>query len=444
MAQDIIKLSELESNQVLQLNQTKEDYDDPLQHFTYALRAPETKRQYPQRLKMFMDFVQIKGDLKQQAKTLKEKIKEEPEWFKISLIRFFEYQKERARKNDIAFSTISNYYKAIKLFIDMNFDNPVVNWKKISKGIPSGRKSANDRAPTLEELKKLSEYPDRRMKPIVYLMASSGIRIGTFDTLKWRDIIPITENDEIIAAKLVVYPGDNEEYFTFMTPEAYSSIKEWMDFRKSHGEKITADSWIMRDLWQTTEMNYGAKFGVATYPKQLKSSGIKSLIERALKAQGLVRPLNKESKERRREWKGAHGLRKFYQTTAEKVMKSINVEITMGHNIGITASYYKPSEKEVLSDYLKAVDILTISQNNTILDKKVKELEEQNKTTDYIIKSKLNEKDEQIKSLTDQFSSMKNMLESLVKGLSETKDQQKVNVITQSLFSSGVIKEIGS
>jgi hypothetical protein len=34
-----------------------------------------------------------------------------------------------------------------------------------------------------------------------------------------------------------------------MTPEAYSSIKEWMDFRESHGEKITSDSWIMRDLW---------------------------------------------------------------------------------------------------------------------------------------------------------------------------------------------------
>ena len=39
----------------------------------------------------------------------------------------------------------------------MNFDNSVVNWKKISKGIPSGRKSANDRAPTLEELKE-NEY----------------------------------------------------------------------------------------------------------------------------------------------------------------------------------------------------------------------------------------------------------------------------------------------
>ncbi len=207
MAQDIIKSIDLERSQVLQPYQTHEedyDYDDPLQHFSYALRAPETKRQYPKRLETFMDFVHFEGDLKQQAKGLKEKIKKDPEWFKASLIRFFEYQKERARKNEIAFCTISNYYKAIKLFVDMNFDTPIINWKKITKGIPSGRKSANDRAPTMEELKILSEYPDRRIKPIVYLMASSGIRIGAFDTMKWKDIHPLVKNDKVIAAKLVV------------------------------------------------------------------------------------------------------------------------------------------------------------------------------------------------------------------------------------------------
>jgi hypothetical protein len=85
-------------------------------------------------------------------------------------------------------------------------------------------------------------------------------------------------------------------------------------------------------------------------------------------------------------------------------MKSINVEITMGHNIGITASYYKPNEIEILDDYLKAVDLLTFSQNDKILEKKVKELEEQNKNIDYIIKGKkLQEKDEQIQPYQTNF-----------------------------------------
>ena len=83
--------------------------DDPLQQFTYALKAPETKRQYPKRLKVFMDFVKLEGDIRQQAKTLKEKIQNDNNWFRISIIQFFEFQKERARRNDIAFPTISNY-----------------------------------------------------------------------------------------------------------------------------------------------------------------------------------------------------------------------------------------------------------------------------------------------------------------------------------------------
>jgi hypothetical protein len=45
-------------------------------------------------------------------------------------------------------------------------------------------------------------------------MVSTGIRIGALDTLRWKHIIPIYSNDgkDIIAAKLIVYPGDAEEY----------------------------------------------------------------------------------------------------------------------------------------------------------------------------------------------------------------------------------------
>ena len=79
--------------------------------------------------------------------------------------------------------------------------------------------------------------------------------------------------------------------------------------------------------------------------------------------------------QRRHEWKGAHGFRKFYKTRAEQVMKPINVEITMGHNIGLSSCYYKPTEKEVLQDYIKAVEYLTINNLNR-LQEKIESLEE--------------------------------------------------------------------
>jgi len=56
-----------------------------------------------------MDFVKLERDIRQQAKTLIEKNQNDNNWFRTSIIQFFEFQKERARRNDIAFPTISNY-----------------------------------------------------------------------------------------------------------------------------------------------------------------------------------------------------------------------------------------------------------------------------------------------------------------------------------------------
>ena len=129
-------------------------------------------------------------------------------------------------------------------------------------------------------------------------MISSGIRLGAWDEMKVKHIEPIEDSEKnIIAAKLVVYPGDKEEYYTFLTPEAYSALKEWMDYRQTHGETISGNSWVMRDIWQTSERSYGAYFGLAENPKQLKSSGIKSLIERAIRSQGLWKPLSEGTEE---------------------------------------------------------------------------------------------------------------------------------------------------
>jgi integrase len=277
---------------------------------------------------------------------------------------------------------------------------------QITRGMARVRKAANDRAPTLEEIQRLIEYPDRRIKPIVNTMVSSGIRIGAWDYLQWKHVSPITnDNGEIVAARLLVYAGDPEEYYSFITPEAYNSLKDWMDFRSSYGEKISGESWVMRDIWQTTNITYGANLGLATCPIKLKSSGIKRLLERALWEQGLRHPLAKGV--RRHEWKAAHGFRKYYKSHAEQVMKPINVEITMGHNIGLSESYYRPTQQEVLQDYLKAVDNLTIGVDKAVLQKQVDRIKQETKDNEYIIKGKLQEKDEEIRSMKEELSSMR-------------------------------------
>ena len=86
--------------------------------------------------------------MEQQSKEFLEKAKQNPQWAQNSIMQFISLQKERARKGEILYSTIVNYYKATKLFVEMNSDAPIIIWKKITRGLPSGRKAANDRAPT--------------------------------------------------------------------------------------------------------------------------------------------------------------------------------------------------------------------------------------------------------------------------------------------------------
>ena len=232
-------------------------------------------------------------------------------------------------------------------------------WDMILRSLPKVKQHANDRIPSLEEIEKLIQYPDRRVKPIVLVSLSSGIRVGAWDYMKWKHITPIKgKNGEILAPKLIVYPNESEEYFTFMTPEAYNSVKEWMDFRASFGERITNDSWILRDTWQKVKPRYGHRIGLAKYPKQFKSSGIKTSIGRALQIQGIRTRLDLTKAQKNHEWKTLHGFRKFFKTQTERVMKSLNVEILMGHDIGLANSYYKPSQQELLDDYLRLSNYL--------------------------------------------------------------------------------------
>ena len=82
-------------------------------------------------------------------------------------------------------------------------------------------------------------------------------------------------------------------------------------------------------------------------------------------------------------------------------MKSINVACLMSHDTGIVRHYYRPTEDDILNEYLKAIDSLTINEENW-LQTRVKELTEKNRDTEYVISAKLLENDEEIKDIKEQ------------------------------------------
>ena len=77
-------------------------------------------------------------------------------------------------------------------------------------------------------------------------------------------------------------------------------------------------------------------------------------------------------------------------------MKSLHVEIFLGHDTGLNENYYRPSEEDLLNDYLKALPDLTFLEyvRESSLDK-IEELEKDNLE----LRQELNEIKEQVKLL---------------------------------------------
>jgi integrase len=259
-------------------------------------------------------------------------------------------------KKKIGAGTIKNRKVVVKNLLEIlkvPFD-----WKLVSRGLPKPERYSNDRTPTINEIKKICEYNDRRIKPIVYTMCSGGIRIGAWDYLKWQHIVPIIRKGKVVAALMEVYAGTESQYPTLITKECYDSLLDWINFRKESGEKITGQSWLMRHYWDTKE---GFTHGNISKPVKLSKDGVKGLLDSALRRQGLRRNLTKGK--RRHEFMLNHSFRKWRETQLILAgLKQQDINILMGHqNSGMVDNYYRPwadgqqkIDNYLIDEFLKA------------------------------------------------------------------------------------------
>lgn len=243
----------------------------------------------------------------------------------------------------------------------------VLNWKKIKKFIKSEKTNnetnGRDRGYTHQEIQKILDFSDQRIKTAFLILASTGIRIGALSSLRISDLERI---DNLY--KIQVYSGDKESYFTFCTLEAAKEIDTYLDFRKRHGEKITGDSYLLVKQFNvnlTIEGSRGKPFGKLSLP---------IILEDYIRNCGL-REIDHNNPHKRKEVPALHGFRKFF--TTQLINSKVNAEIRemlLGHKIGLASCYYRPTEEEMLQEYEKAIDNLTIDPANR-LQRKVEKLE---------------------------------------------------------------------
>ena len=282
------------------------------------------------------------------------------------------------RKSEVGGSTIRVMIASLKHFFEMNDADQAVNWTKVSRLIPKSRKTGSDRAPTTEEIRQMVNEADIRIRCIILMCSSSGIRVGAFEGMCWGDITPIHKEDgdaagdretptQVRAAKLVVYRGSVEEYVTFVSPECYDTLMRYRKLREGIGETMTARSPLIRDAWD----NHRYRKRSAKDPKvarPLTSSTIANMMGLFLGKIRLRDPsllLPARGGGNRYEFKRIHGFRKYFKTCAERTIKTIDVEKLMGH----AESYYKPSDEYLAEQYAKIVPNLTISETADLKDR---------------------------------------------------------------------------
>jgi integrase len=330
-------------------------------NFIESCRAPKTKLNYRKSLHYFMKYHNYTkyGDL----------------------INSHEYEDIKSYILDMKarqLSTISMkmHLCAIKCFYEMN-DIENIKWKKLFRFRGEDTMTNEDRAYTHEEIQKMLTTADLRLKAVILLMCSSGMRIGALPTLSVGHLNAVT-----CTYRVSVYSKTSSKYITFITPEARKAIDDYIAFRERCGERITPDSPLFRNEFDTDFIEDARKNIKACSNTTLRISVDKNLITCGLKT---VDHVNRQGKNRK-PVQATHGFRKFFRTQLllAKVDHDVR-ELLMGHSKHkLELVYTRLTEAEMYEEYSKAIDLLTIEPSQR-LQKKVTELQEKHDRLDKVL-----------------------------------------------------------
>ena len=288
-----------------------------------------------------------------------------PSEFEFYLKKYLEHQKQI----NSSYNSMSMITNTVNHFCTMN--DIVINSRKISKfktptGNGKGRGQEHDEAYTREDIQKLLNVAPLQMKVCILVFASTGMRKGALASIQRRHLEKIEDKN---VYKVTVYPWIGEEYICFTTPECSKAIDEYFDYRTRLGEVLTPDSYLIREDFDITDIEQ-----IRLKSRRISDRTISSGFY-ALSIKAGTRQRTSGDKFTHKKVALFHGFRKY--VTRQFINSKLDPEkreMLLGHKIGLTGAYYRPSEDDLLQEYLKAVNNLTISEENR-LNLKVLKLE---------------------------------------------------------------------
>lgn len=330
-----------------------------------GIPSPNTRLRYRSAFALF---------LKHCGQTDTDLIRQDPRFIESQIIDYIRFltEEKRYRRGSICASV-----STILHFFEMN--DIILNKKKISRFLPEDVSDHSDRAYTHDEIRQMLLRCDERSRVVILLMASTGMRIGAIPTLQ---IGHLEKKAEYGLYKITVYANfPRARYYAFCTPETATAIDSYLAYRKRFGDPLNKTSPLIREQFEVDDPF------IAANPKPIAHRTVAYLIDEILKRSGL------KTKEVMR----SHGFRKFAITMMKKARVDYSDrEFLVGHRYsrGLDVNYDRTNEEDRLQEYLKSVELLTISAENRLR----KEIQDK----DQIINHKLSEKDDALVTLSDQ------------------------------------------
>jgi hypothetical protein len=282
--------------------------------------------------------------------------------------RIVEYIKDMTKRRGASSAAIKITLTAIRKFFVENREESRLNWSWLKSRIPKGNGTVKDRDYTKVELVRMWEQSDIRKKAILSLLMA-GLRKGAIPDLRVGSLEKITrykdgeEQHELEhhLYKLRVYEASDEEYIAFLTPAGAKAVDRYIEARTMAGEKVTANSPLIRDVFDFAKKNAGE-------PKPVTLDALDMLFMRLTRSAG-IRPKEKAGKRQDRyDIMLFHGIRKYVNHALVNAgCDVIAKELLMGHSPpGLEGSYLRLTENELLIQFLKAVLMLSLSQEHEL------------------------------------------------------------------------------
>lgn len=255
----------------------------------------------------------------------------------------------------------------------------MINVKNYRNGQVTKRK---DLVPTLGELRKMLDVCNLEEKFRIIFLAQTGMRVSDALDLKIGDIERELNQGKIPLAITYIPNKDREnigERTTFLAGDGVTLLKQYLQWRKRNGERITSDSY----LFVSRSKKYGGKKS-----ERLKRWQMNQTVKMAAKKAGIGNSNGKYGRMR------IHCLRKFFTTQlTNHGVEDWVVDFFLCHKIPeVDRVYWIRRTEELRNIYRlreKYLNPLTGAQSQKDLEeiKKVKErLEKLEKTVEKLQK----------------------------------------------------------